>query len=85
VALASARAGLAEERGELRGQRAGQRFGWAARFGALPLPAEVEDALQQADLEAIQRAGPALLGASEPAAAAAAMRAALTGAVALDR
>jgi hypothetical protein len=85
VALGSGRAGLAEERGELRGQRAGLRFGWAARFGAVPLPAEVEDAVQQADLEAIERAGPALLGASAPAGAAAAMRAALTGAVALDR
>jgi hypothetical protein len=71
--------------GELRGQREGLRFGWAARFGAMPLPAEVEAALQQADLEAVKRAGPALLGASEPAAAAAAMLTALTGGGALDR
>ena len=74
-----------EQRGELRGQREGLRFGWAARFGAVPLPAEVDAALQQADLEAIKRAGPALLGASEPAAAAAAMLTALAGVSALDR
>ncbi|MBL8615363.1 MAG: hypothetical protein JNM72_07130 [Deltaproteobacteria bacterium] len=74
-----------EERGELRGQREGLRFGWAARFGAVPLPAEVEASLQQADLEAIKRAGPALLGASEPAAAAAAMLTALAGVGARDR
>jgi hypothetical protein len=40
---------------------------------------------EQADLEAIKRAGPALLGASEPAAAAAAMLTALAGVSALDR
>ena len=65
--------------GELRGQREGLRFGWAARFGAVPLPAAVDEALQQADLEAVKRAGPALLGAGEPAAAAAAVLAALAG------
>jgi len=65
--------------GELRGQREGLRFGWAARFGAVPLPAAVDEALQQADLEAVKRAGPALLGAGEPEAAAAAVLAALAG------
>ncbi|MBL8619439.1 MAG: hypothetical protein JNM72_27760 [Deltaproteobacteria bacterium] len=74
-----------ELRGQLRGQREGLRFGWAARFGAVPLPAEVEAALEQADLGAIKRAGPALLGANEPTAAAAAMLTALAGVSALDR
>jgi hypothetical protein len=66
-------------RGQLEGHRAGLRFGWAARFGAAPLPDVVEEALQLADLEAIMRAGPALLGAHDPEAAAAALLAALAG------
>ena len=41
--------------------------------------------MQQAALEAIKRAGPALRGANEPAAAAAAMLTALAGVSALDR
>ncbi|MBL8618790.1 MAG: hypothetical protein JNM72_24475 [Deltaproteobacteria bacterium] len=43
------------------------------------MPAAVEDALQVADLEALQRSGPALLGAHDPEAAAAALLAALVG------
>jgi hypothetical protein len=68
-----------EARGQLEGHRAGLRFGWAARFGAAALPAAVEEALQVADLDAIKRAGPALLGAHDPEAAAAALLAALAG------
>lgn len=73
---------LGEARGQLEGHRAGLRFGWAARFGAAPMPAAVEEALQAADLEAIRRAGPALLGAQDAEAAAAALLAALVGPVA---
>jgi hypothetical protein len=42
----------------------------------------VEEALQVADLDAIKRAGPALLGAHDAEAAAAALLAALVGPVA---
>ncbi|MBL8614805.1 MAG: hypothetical protein JNM72_04260 [Deltaproteobacteria bacterium] len=71
-----------EARGQLEGHRAGLRFGWAARFGAAPMPAAVEEALQAADLDTIMRAGPALLGAQDAEAAAAALLAALVGSVA---
>jgi hypothetical protein len=70
---------LGEQRGRLEGERRGLRFGWAARFGGAPLPAELDAALAQAELPALLRAAPALLSAPDPAAAAEALRVALAG------